>query len=87
MYVVIRRYVAIDTLNIFHVYDVVKQGHSKIMIHTVDINEVILTFTAYFTINKRNVIDLLMSYAWIVFGNRKRFRYIPCHKLAIYIDS
>ena len=81
MYVVIRRYVAIDTLTFsMCIYDVVKQGHSKIMIRTVDTDVVILTFTAYFTIN---AIDLLMSYAWIAFGNRKRFRYIPCHKLAI----
>ena len=68
-----------DTRIFVHVLDPVEQGHSKVMIRTVDTDVVILAIKIVI-INKK--FDRSFSELWIAFGTGKHFRYIPCHELA-----
>ena len=69
-----------DTRTFIHAFDAVEQGHSKIMIRTVDTDVVILVIRAFLIINKR--CEKSIRELWNAFGTGKHFRYIPCHKLA-----
>ena len=69
-----------DTRIFVHVLDAVEQGHSKVMIRTVDTDVVILAIRVFVIINKK--FDRSLSELWIAFGTGKHFRYIPFHELA-----
>ena len=66
-----------DTRCILHVLSCVQEGHTKVVIRTVDTDVVVLA---------TSVVPTLRSYGmeemWISFGTGKHFRHIPIHELA-----
>ena len=74
-----------DSRIFVHVLDAIKQGHSKIMIRTVDTDVVILAITAIsFFAECYNNASLEL---WIAFGVGKSFRYIAAHHLAARLEQ
>ena len=63
-----------DTRMLLHAAHASRQGHSKIMIRTVDTDVVILAIA--------NVYKIRVSELWIALGTGKQLRYIPVHTIA-----
>ena len=63
-----------DTRIILHLEDAVKQGYTKILIRTVDTDDLVMAVTAA---QRLDIAEL-----WIVFGVGKNFRYLSAHQIA-----
>ena len=63
-----------DTRMLLHAAHASRQGHSKIMIRTVDTDVVVLAIANFYKIS--------VSELWIAFGTGKQLRYIPVHTIA-----
>ncbi len=64
-----------DTRILLHVQDAVRQGYTKVSIHTVDTDVTVLAVTA------AGCLDI--EELWVAFGRGKKFRFLAAHKMAV----
>ncbi|XP_071135420.1 uncharacterized protein [Mytilus edulis] len=63
-----------DTRIMVHIADAIKEGHTRVMIRTVDTDVVVIVVSCFHAINAAEI--------WVAFGTGKHFRYISIHELA-----
>ena len=63
-----------DTLILLHLEDAVRHGNTRVSIHTVDTDVVVLAVASAQRLN--------ISELWIAFGAGKSFRFLACHEIA-----
>ena len=66
-----------DTRCILHLLSCVQEGHSQVIIRTVDTDIVVLAISVVSTLHSYGMEEL-----WISFGTGKHFRHIPIHEVA-----
>lgn len=68
-----------DSRMMVHVADAVTNGHTSIVIRTVDTDVVVLAVAVLY--------KLKLQELWIAFGTGKTFRFLPAHAYAVALGS